>query len=362
MKGEDINLAAVIMAGGAGTRFWPLSTASKPKQFLDLFGDRTLLQRSFDRVAGLIGPDRILVLTNAVFVNLVREQLPQIPAANVIGEPLRRDTAAAVCLGAFLCQRRFGDPVMGVLTADHLIEPVDLFRKTLLSAARQARIGGALYTFGVRPGYPATGYGYLEAGPKLLEDEGIEHFRLLRFKEKPEAATAEKYLTSGNFYWNSGMFVWKASSILDEIRTHLPDHYEVLCKASASEGSPEWPVILAEAFERLETISIDYGVMEKAGEIRCVKAEFSWSDVGGWLALKDFLPRDQAGNSYRGRIYDLDAGDNLVFCRDAGETVMLVGVADLVVVRAGRRTLIARRDRAEEVKKLVQALPEKDKK
>jgi len=362
MKDEDLNLAAVIMAGGAGTRFWPLSTESNPKQFLDLFGDRTLLQRSFDRVADLIGPDRILVLTNAAFVSLVREQLPEIPAANVIGEPLRRDTAAAVCLGALIGQKRFGDPVMAVLTADHLIDPVDLFQKTLLSAARQARTGRALYTFGIRPSYPATGYGYLEVGSRLLEDEGIEHFQLLRFKEKPDAETAKQYVNSKKFYWNSGMFVWRVETILKEIHLHLPKHFEALSQAVTAEGEPDWPGVLKKAFLSLEKISIDYGVMEKAGEIRCVKAEFSWSDVGGWLALKEVLPRDQAGNSYRGRIYELDAADNLVFCRDADETVMLVGVKDLVVVRAGRRTLITRQDRAEEVKKLVQTLPEKDKK
>jgi len=362
MKDEDLNLAAVIMAGGAGTRFWPLSTQSKPKQFLNLFGDRTLLQKSYDRIVGLIGPDRVLVLTNAAFVSLVREQLPEIPAANVIGEPLRRDTAAAVCLGAIMCQKRFGDPVMAVLTADHLIEPVEIFQKTLLSAARQARTSGALYTFGVSPAYPATGYGYLEVGSKLLEDEGVEHFQLLGFKEKPDADTAKQYIDSGKFYWNSGMFVWKASSILDEIRNHLPHHFEALSQALAAEGEPDWPEVLKKAFASLEKISIDYGVMEKAEKIRCVKADFSWSDVGGWLALKDFLPQDESGNSRWGRIYTLDACGNLIFCEDADETVMLVGVTDLVVVRAGRRTLITHQDRTEAVKKLVQALPEKDKK
>jgi len=347
---------AVIMAGGTGTRFWPLSTSQKPKQFLNLFDDRSLLQKSYDRIADLISPEQILVLTNASFVPLVRDQLPQIPAHNVIGEPLKRDTAAAVCLGAALCRERFGNPLMVVLTADHLIEPRLLFQKVLVSAAQSARESGALYTMGIQPTFPAVGYGYLELGEQVEVRNEIEHFRLLRIKEKPDAGTAAAYLDSGRFLWNSGMFLWDTDTIIREFKIHLPDHWTAISEAVVHDGAPQWQAILMKAFERLEPISIDYGIMEKADHVRCVRSTFSWTDLGGWLALSDFLERDPHENCCRGRVLTLDASGNIVFCEHSDDLVMMVGIDDLVVVRAGARTLIARKDRVEEIRKLVQNL------
>lgn len=361
MKEENLNLVVVIMAGGAGTRFWPLSAENRPKQFLNLFGDRTLLQMSFDRISSLVPPERILVLTNAAFVPIVREQLSEIPVENIIGEPTRRDTAAAVGLAAVLCRRRFGNPVMVILTADHLIEPVDSFQKTLLSAARMAAQNDVLYTFGIQPTFPATGFGYLERGAQIADDNRIEHFQLVRFKEKPDLATARQYVESGKFYWNSGMFVWTAEAILKQIETHLPTHIKELSNAVRFDQTPRWDDSLKAAFESLDVISIDFGVMEKATNVRCIASKFSWSDVGGWLALKGCLPEDEAGNCCRGNTISLDATDNLVFCEDSEETIMLIGIKDLVVVRAGARTLIVHKDRTEEIKKLVEAMETNDK-
>ena len=192
---------------------------------------------------------------------MVMDQLPEIPKENIIGEPVRRDTAAAVCLGAMLCRRRFGNPCIITLTADHLIEPIDEFQKTLLSAVRRANGGKqkALYTFGVRPTHPATGYGYLELGNKVFTDRGIEHFKVVRFKEKPDLKTAEGYMNSGRFYWNSGMFVWTADAILDEVEKHLPEHFRAISKAVDFDGTSNWQTALREAFDALKTISIDYG-------------------------------------------------------------------------------------------------------
>ncbi len=347
---------AVIMAGGTGTRFWPLSTPQKPKQFLNLFDEQSPLQKSYDRIADLISPERILILTNASFVPLVREQLPQIPAHNVVGEPLKRDTAAAVCLGAALCRKRFGNPLMVVLTADHLIEPRRLFHNALISAAQSARESGALYTMGIQPTFPAVGYGYLELGEQVAARDGIEHYRLLRIKEKPDAETAAAYLASGRFLWNSGMFLWNVDTIIREFETHLPDHWETLSDAVVHDGTPQWQEALLKAFERLKPISIDYGVMEKAAHVRCVRSTFSWTDLGGWLALADFLERDPNENCCRGRVLTLDASGNIVFCENRDDLVMMAGVDDLVVVRSGARTLIARKDRVEEIRKLVQNL------
>ncbi len=360
MTRDKQDLAVVIMAGGVGTRFWPLSTSNVPKQFLDFFGDRTLLQKSFDRVSDLVSPERILVLTNAAFVSMVKEQLPEIPIENIIGEPMRRDTAAAVGLAAFLCRKRFGNPVIVTLTADHLIEPVSLFQKTMLSAVGKAAEEDALYTFGIEPNYPATGYGYLERGAPIGEDEGIEHFQLRRFKEKPDLATAREYVDSGRFYWNSGMFVWMADTILKELETHLPDHARALARAATFDKTPDWDQALGEAFKSIPRVSIDFGVMEKAQNVCCVASKFSWDDVGGWLSVSNYLPKDGTGNCCRGKAFMLDASDNVVFCEDPEETVMLIGVKDLVVVRASGGMLIVPKDRTEEIKNLVEEMEKGD--
>ena len=354
------NLVAVIMAGGVGTRFWPLSTRERPKQFIRLFDDRSLLQKSYDRVAGLVPDDRIMVLTNRRFAGLVAEQLPGLPPDNIIGEPVRRDTAAAVTLAALLAQKRFHNPVIATLTADHLIEPVGVFQRALLSAARAAADTGALYTFGIRPEYPATGYGYLSVGDRLPAGDSVEHFRLEAFKEKPDQGTARQYLESGRHLWNSGMFVWTAGAVLSELERHLPEHVRSLSRAVDAWGAPQWKATLDREFTGLERISIDYAVMEKARDVRCVAGEFSWKDVGGWLAVQEGLEVDDHGNRTRGRVYTLDAGDNLVFCDQPGETLALLGLSDVVVVRAGDKTLVARKDRLEDVKRIVEAMMKDD--
>ncbi|MEW5724227.1 MAG: sugar phosphate nucleotidyltransferase [Thermodesulfobacteriota bacterium] len=355
MDKDKADLAAVILAGGAGTRFWPLSTPRRPKQFLRLFGDRSLLEMSFDRLAGLVPAHRVLVLTNRDFVDLVREQLPALPPENAVAEPQRKDTAAAAALGALLCRRLFGDRVILTVTADHLIEPVAMFQETMLAAAGQARKAGGLYTFGVSPTHPATGYGYLELGKKTAEEGGVWFYDLISFKEKPDQDTAARYLASGRYLWNSGMFAWTPGAIIEALAEHLPGHLAALIPAVEQFGTPGWPAALAEAFAELRAISIDYGVMEKAARVRCAAARFSWSDVGGWPAVGERLPGDGRGNNVRGRVFSLDASDNLVFCMDPAETVALVGVEGLMVVRAGDKTLVAPKSRAEEVKALVKA-------
>lgn len=348
------NIVVLIMAGGGGTRFWPLSNQECPKQFLNLFHDRTLVQQAFDRISDLVPANNILILTNARYVSIIRKQLPEIPADNIIGEPMVRDTAAAITLGSVLCHHRFGNQTMVVLTADHLIRPLELFHRTLLSAVRAATEERCLYTFGIVPAFPATGYGYLEQGKKIMDDDGIEHFELLRFKEKPDLETARSYVASSRFLWNSGMFVWTVETILDEISRYLPDHAQVLLPLARADGTSEWDSALWTAFESLPKISIDFGVMEKSERVRTVRSEFEWSDVGGWLALEKFLSPDGAGNAACGRIKCHNASENIVFCKDDKETVALVGVDNLVVVRAGDKTLVVHRDHAEDVKKLVE--------
>lgn len=351
------NLAVLILAGGAGTRFWPLSTQQRPKQFLSLLGEETLLQAAFRRARLLAPLERILVMTNETFLPLVREQLPDLPEKNIVGEPMRRDTAAAICLGAILFQRRFRNPVMVVVTADHRIEPVEEFIRVIRSAASMAARERVLYTIGIPPTYPATSYGYLHKGNRLQTDDGLEHYELLGFREKPDLPTAETYVRSGEYAWNSGMFIWQVGVILEEIAQKLPLHREALepCVLDGEEATCDQDK-LSQAFGVLPPVSIDYGLMEHAQNVRMIGATFEWSDLGGWLALEAYLASDEAGNHYRGQVVGLDSRSNIVFCENPDELVALVGVDDLVVVRAGNRTLVVPRWRAEDVKQLVARL------
>lgn len=357
------DLAFVILAGGLGTRLWPLSTRRKPKQFVELIDGRSMLQRTYDRLKGLAPPDRMVVLTASRFAGLVSQQLPELPPDHIIGEPMSRDTAAAVTLGVAVCARLFADSTIGVIPVDHMVRPDEAFHRAFLSAAREARRSEALYTFGIRPTYPATGYGYLERGERITvldESAGgpdgpgsIEHFEVRSFKEKPDAATARRYCDSGNYFWNSGMFVWTAGTVLASIRAFLPQHYSNILRAVESFGCRSWETRLGEAFAGLPRVSIDVGVMEKAPRVRMVRAPFEWADVGGWLALERYLKPDEHGNRCRGRLKAYKAGGNLVFCQKPGDTVALVGVQDLIVVRVGSTTLVADRRYSEEIKRLV---------
>ncbi|RJO68644.1 MAG: mannose-1-phosphate guanyltransferase [Myxococcales bacterium] len=344
----------VILAGGSGTRFWPLSTSERPKQFLSLYGDKSLLQQAWERARALTAPENVLVVTGRRFAPQVAEQLPDLPSANLIGEPVARDTAGAIALAVVVARVRLGNPLMAVITADHLIQPVERFAQTMRSALAGASSSEALYAFGVSPTYPATAYGYLEAGESAGEAEGAPHFSLLRFKEKPDKATAESFIAAKRFFWNSGMYVWRTSVMADAIGRFLPEHASLLFPLAAHVGRPEWERELDAAFPALPRISIDYGVMEKADNVRMARADFEWSDVGGWLAVETFYPTDGRRNARRGDLHALDAEGNFVFAEDEREIVALIGVRDLIVVRSGRRTLVARREDAEKIKILVE--------
>ncbi len=365
---EGGDLVAVIMAGGAGTRFWPLSTQARPKQFLQLFGERSFLQQSYDRIVGSVPPEQILVMVHADYIELVRDQLPEIPTENIIAEPLRRDTAAAIALAALICEQRWCDPAMAVLTADHVIEPVEVFHANLRSILDALRSDGRfLYTFGIPPSYPSESYGYLERGAQVRDDDGIRHYDLVRFKEKPDRTTAEEYIASERYFWNSGMFVWRTRRLIAELETYLPAHLESLRLAMQHYHTPLWERALRQAFEPLARISIDYGVMEKTDNVRCIAATFEWTDIGNWLSLIPYLDTDTAANATNTHLEVYDATHNLVYTgpeeeeKDGvgpnEEVVALVGVSDLVVIRAGSRTLIVHRDRTEEIKQLVASLP-----
>lgn len=353
------DLAVCILAGGAGTRFWPASTRARPKQLLPLKDGQSLLKAAYERVAPMVPNERILVLTSHDLVAACAAELEDLPQKNIIGEPMRRDTSAAVALAAAVCEHRFGDGVMAVLTADHIIEPAELFRADLVSAAKGAATSDALYTFGIPPTSAATGFGYLELGDDIASDDDVSHRQVQRFVEKPNKATAETYLAAGNYRWNSGMFCWRTQTIANNLDRHVPAHLEHLRPAVQAWDAGDDDA-LARGFEPLEKISIDYAVMEKADDVRCVSARFNWSDVGGFVALADHLPRDASNNAHRGRLASIEANNNVVYAQDDGELIALIGVDDLVVVRSEGRTLVAPKARAEEIKALVAKLDDSD--
>lgn len=337
------------MAGGSGTRFWPASRRSRPKQFMAVAGERSLIAATRERLAPLIADDHILVVAAREHAELVREALPDLPPENLLLEPVGRNTLPCVALANAEILRRDPDAVQIVLPADHVIAPAERFRESLSAAGEVAVASGALVTFGIRPSHPATGYGYVEIGSTTGELEGIPVFAVARFVEKPDRARAEEFLLSGHYLWNSGIFVWTTAAITTALETSARATWNALRDAQPAE--------LEHVYPGLEAISIDVGVMEKAPELRVIPIDYTWSDVGSWGALAEFAPADAAGNRRLGGtvLEALDSEGNLVY-GGSGELTALVGVRDLVVVRAGDAVLVCDRNRTEDVRALVERL------
>ncbi len=349
---------AVILAGGRGERFWPLSTASRPKQLLALLGRQTLLAEAVDRLRGLVPPERTLVVTSAGLVDACRRAAPLLPPGNVIGEPVGRDTAAAVALGAALVGARCPGGAFCVLTADQVMGDLDVFRATLRESLVLAMREDVLVTIGIEPRSPDTSFGYIETADPLFEASGVAFLRAARFVEKPDAATAADYVASGRFLWNAGMFAWSLGALERAFSRHAP-HLLALrdrLREAARQGEERFAAVLKAAYEPLPRRSIDYALMEQADNIVVARGAFAWDDVGSWPALTRHLPADADGNVREGRVATLDAQGNLVVSR--GRVTALLGVRDLVVVQAEGATLVCPRDRAGDLKKLVQALRE----
>ena len=345
---------SVIMAGGSGTRFWPASRRSRPKQLLCLTGRRSLLQQTVERMAPLTPPERVLVVTGAGHAEQVAQQLPQVPAAQVLAEPLARNTAAAAGLAAAWVARRDPQAVCLVLPADHLITDEALFRRTLERAVAVARQEEALVTLGLTPRYPATGFGYIETG-QVLDQAEPQVCRVRAFHEKPELELAQEYLASGRHLWNSGMFAWRAGVLLEEIDTHLPELGRGLAELAPLLDTPEQEQALARIYPQLPSISVDHGILEKSDRLRVVRADFGWSDVGSWEAMADLWPADQEGNACRqGRLLALEARDNLVSAGD--RLTALLGVNGLVAVVTDDVLLILPRQRCQDVRRIIAEL------
>ncbi len=348
---------AVIMAGGSGTQLWPMSQADRPKQLIPLFDGKSLLQIAAERLEGIVEPGRRWICTGERFRDVIRQAIPSIGDAQILGEPEGRDTLAAVGFPAAIAALEDPQAVIGVFTADHLIEPVGAFAERVNLGYRVAEARAeALVTFGITPTHPATGYGYVHLGQAL---EGFDSVRAaLKFREKPDLPTAEQYVASGEYLWNSGMFVWRASTILDCIRRYEPTVHAGLMEIAAAWKGPDRAATLKRVYPTLKKISVDFGVMERAGtdpavRVFTVPMQVQWLDVGGWRAYADALSPDAAGNRTSGvKLVSMDASNNLVAGDRPDHLIGLIGVSDLVVVHTERATLICRKEDAERVKAL----------
>lgn len=349
-------LHAVIMAGGSGTRFWPKSRRDRPKQLLRLFGERSMLQQTVDRIAPMIPPGRVLVITGQGQAAAVREQLPEVPAANVVGEPAPRDTGPCVGLAAATVARSDPEGVMLVLSADHRIEPAEAFRRAVgVAVAEVERDPAAFVTFGIRPTRPETGYGYIEQAEQLGGPGGIRVYRVATFKEKPKRPVAEQYLAAGNYVWNAGIFVWRARAVLDALGRYHPEIAGRLDRIAADLGTDREAATLAAEFPEMTRVPIDRAVMERYPNVRVVEANFGWSDVGDWRSLAELLPRGEDGNVVQGRAHLVDSRETVVIADD-GAPVVTLGVEGLVIVQSGGVTFVARKDQLDGLKGLVEGL------
>ncbi len=349
-------LHAVVMAGGSGTRFWPKSRRNRPKQLLRLYGDATMLQQTVARIAPMVPPERVLIITGADQAAAIREQLPDVPARNVVAEPCPRDTAPCVGLAAAAIVKKDPDGTMIVMPADHVIQPPEKFQKTVRAAvAIIDEDPTAFVTFGIRPTRPETGYGYIERGESLGEPEGIALHRVKQFREKPDRATAEQFVASGHFAWNSGIFVWRAQNILDALAKHRPALAESIARIGPALGTEKETEVLAEEFPKMEKVPIDKAVMEKAGNVRVLEVVYDWNDVGDWRALNALVPPDAQGNTIQGQVHPIETKDCIIV-NDDGGLIATLGVEDLVIVQSGGATLVARKDQLDKLKGVVEGL------
>ena len=350
------SIYALILAGGSGERFWPLSRRARPKQLLRLVSNRALLEETVARLEGLVPHERILILTNVEQEAAVRKLLAAFPKGNILAEPAKRDTAAAVALGAGWVAARDHAATMLVLPADHVITNRAAFQETLALAAATAEETGELVTIGIKPTWACPGFGYIEQGEPVhlrnRSDKDAIH-RVLRFREKPNIDLAESFLRKGNFRWNAGMFVWSVPTVLSEFNRHAPELADFISQLRAP-GNLE--KVLCERFSKLPRISFDYAIMEKADRVLVVEASFDWNDIGSWRAVADYFKIDEHGNAANCAVTAVDSSNNIVFDQD-GTTIALLGVHNLIVVRTGDAVLVCHRHQAEKIKNLIGKLP-----
>jgi mannose-1-phosphate guanylyltransferase len=361
------------MAGGTGTRFWPASRNDAPKQLLQLVGEQTMLRQTVDRLGDLTPKNRQLIVTNKRLVETIRGQLPELPAAAIVGEPCKRDTAPCIGFAALLVSRDDPEATMAVMPADHVIRPAEVFQATIRQALELVDASpGRIVTFGIKPSYPAEIFGYIHRGERLRVGEAPAEpvalarqeprlpaptFRVQKFKEKPDAATAKNYLASGEYYWNSGIFVWRAATILDALRKHQPEMVGHLEKIVNAWGTAEREAVFEREFAAIKPISIDYAVMEHATDVAVIEAPFEWDDLGGWQSLARLVDRDENANAVVGKHLGLNTSGTIVRTSD-DHLIVTLGLEDVIVVHTPNATLVANKHCEEQIRQVVKQLEE----
>jgi len=348
------NYYAVIMAGGGGTRLWPLSRKASPKQMLPLVGERSLFQIAVDRLDSVFAHDQIFVVTVAEQAEALQEQCPEIPAENYLIEPMPRGTASVVGLAAIALQQRDSQAVMAVLTADHIFQNEDHFRKLLLSAYDAAQMEH-MVTLGIAPTFPSTGYGYIHQGEWIEAQRGMDVYQVQRFVEKPDEGSARQMIESGDHAWNSGMFVWQVKRIMEEFERQMPELTSKLNDISKAWNQPQKESVIQRVWPQIQPETIDYGIMENAHDVVVIPAQgLGWNDVGSWEALFDVLPTDEHGNIVLGDEYiSIETRDTLVYKKSSPRLIVTIGVDDLVIVDSGDVLLICKKDQAQKVRQVV---------
>lgn len=354
------NLYAVIMAGGVGARFWPRSREKTPKQLLEIVGSGTMIQNTVRRLDGFIDSKNIFVVTNKVQKASVIKQLPSIPPQNIFGEPIGRNTAPCIGLAALFIRRLDPNGVMVILPSDHVIQMVEEFQRILRLAVNVAIESGHLITIGIKPTRPETGYGYIQF---IDEDDSASKYfsqgvyKVKTFAEKPNYPTAEKFLQSGDFLWNSGIFIWRVDVILDEFKRLLPDLYDGLMKIEQTLGTEKFHSTLEYVYGVVRGISIDYGVMEKAGSVYVIKGDFGWSDVGSWDEVSNISEKDENNNVVRGKVITRETSDSFIYSND--KLIVTIGVNDLIIITTDDAVLVCRRGKSQDVREIVDYLKRK---
>ncbi len=345
---------AVIMAGGRGERFWPKSRNSYPKQFLSLTKDgETMIQKTVKRLDSVVDKQDIYIVTNAMYISLVREQIPDIPEENILAEPCARNTAPCIALAGAVISRKYDDAVMLVLPSDHLISYERLYIKTLRKAISTALDGKNLVTIGITPTYPETGYGYINFSSET-SSVNDDAYKVERFVEKPDLETAKEYLASGKYLWNSGMFVWKVSSIMYNMKSLMSDIYEGALKIGQAYGTSDFDDVLEKEFTAFRSESVDFGIMEKAKDIYTISGSFGWDDVGNWLAVERINETDSNKNYIEGNVISVNS-KRATIC-GGKRLIASVGVEDLIIVDTDDAVLVCSKNNTQDVKKIIEEL------
>jgi mannose-1-phosphate guanylyltransferase len=353
------NIYCLIMAGGSGTRFWPRSRTARPKQFLPIFGEDSLIQSTIKRFTTFTETKNIYIVSSRSQSEVLEAQTRMLPRENLIYEPVGKNTLPCIGLATMFAEKENRDGIMVVSPSDHLIKNDELFRDTVMAAVNIAEERNGIVTIGITPTYPATGYGYVKTSEDITGDKTIRQFKVDRFVEKPNEIKASEYLKQGGFYWNSGLFVFKISVFLDAVKEFAPELYADLRKIQAELGSPSFEQTLDTVYRAVQSISVDYGIMEHAKNIYLVEGNFDWNDLGSWESVYQCSEKDDAGNVSSGEAIFLDSGNSYIHAEKG--IVAVIGLDDVVVVQEGNAVLVCRRDKTEDIKKIVDQLKAENK-